>query len=48
MAHNCENCKFRAHNDKKPDSMLASSGVGTSTFTRAYFCKRNAELLDDL
>ena len=22
MAHNCENCKFRAHYDKKPNSML--------------------------
>ncbi len=22
MAHNCENCKFRAHYDKKPDSFL--------------------------
>ena len=23
MAHNCENCKFRAHYDKKPNSMLS-------------------------
>ena len=22
MAHNCENCKFRAHYDKKPNSLL--------------------------
>ena len=22
MAHICENCKFRAHYDKKPDSLL--------------------------
>ena len=22
MAHNCENCKFRAHYDQKPNSML--------------------------
>ena len=22
MAHNCENCKFRAHYDKKPASFL--------------------------
>lgn len=22
MAHNCENCKFRAHYDQKPNSLL--------------------------
>ena len=22
MTHNCENCKFRAHYDKKPNSFL--------------------------
>jgi len=22
MAHNCENCKFRTHYDKKPNSLL--------------------------
>ena len=22
MAHTCENCKFRAHYDKKPNSLL--------------------------
>ena len=22
MAHHCENCKFKAHYDKKPNSML--------------------------
>lgn len=42
MAHICENCKFRAHYDQKPDSMLgkffaeqsdhrSSAGVGIST-----------------
>lgn len=30
MAHACENCKFRAHYDAKPNSALVVSGDGTS------------------
>ena len=31
MANTCENCKFRAHYDKKPKSALGRFGAGTST-----------------
>ena len=35
MAHQCENCKFRAHYDKKPNSLMDVSGAGTSTSAQA-------------
>ena len=46
MAHICENCKFRAHYDKKPDSMLGKFWRWHINFCpgwRSYFTRQSDE-----
>jgi len=51
MAHACENCKFRAHYDKKPDSMLGKLWRWHINFCpgwKAYFTSQSEEKKSEL
>jgi len=46
MAHICENCKFRAHYHKKPDSLLGRFWRWHINFCpgwRSYFSRQSEE-----
>lgn len=51
MAHNCENCKFRAHYDKKPNSMLGRFWRWHINFCpgwKGYFTSQNEDKKTEL
>ena len=46
MAHNCENCNFRAHYDKKPNSFLGKFWrwhINYCPGWKGYFTSQNEE-----
>jgi hypothetical protein len=51
MAHACENCKFRAHYDAKPKSVLGSFWRWHINFCqgwKAYFTSQTPERQEEL
>jgi len=51
MAHACENCKFRAHYDEKPDSLLGKFWRWHINFCpgwKAYFTSQGEEKKSEL
>ncbi len=51
MAHACENCKFRAHYDNKPDSLLGKVWRWHINFCpgwKAYFNSQSEDVKAEL
>ena len=51
MAHLCENCKFRAHYDRKPSSLMGrfwSWHINFCPGWKAYFTSLNEEQKNEL